>query len=161
MASQNGNIGLVIHARVGYVGQKSIYASGTYRGGEHNREYGLLFHSDSIENNLASAIGFNLPPKARLYKNRVDAGFNLSLTPSNFVLSALKRAEDGNGIILRFYNVLDQESEAVINITENFTGVKKVELNETDNNDNSTININDGVIKLSVKAKEIISLRLM
>jgi len=40
MASQDGNIGLVIHARVGYVGQKSIYASGTYRGGEHNREYG-------------------------------------------------------------------------------------------------------------------------
>jgi hypothetical protein len=40
MASQNGNIGLVIHAKVGYVGQKSIYASGTYRGGEHNREYG-------------------------------------------------------------------------------------------------------------------------
>ena len=40
MASQDGNIGLVIHAKVGYVGQKSIYASGTYKDGEHNREYG-------------------------------------------------------------------------------------------------------------------------
>tara|TARA_R110002096_G_scaffold15866_13_gene54596 strand:- start:3837 stop:6230 length:2394 start_codon:yes stop_codon:yes gene_type:complete len=40
MTSQDGNIGLVIHAKVGYVGQKSIYASGTYKDGEHNREYG-------------------------------------------------------------------------------------------------------------------------
>jgi len=40
MAEQTGNLGLVIHARVGYVGQKQISPSGAFRDREHNREYG-------------------------------------------------------------------------------------------------------------------------
>ena len=41
MADQTGNIGLVIHAKVAYVGENTILPSGTFRDQEHNREYGF------------------------------------------------------------------------------------------------------------------------
>jgi len=135
-------------------------AESAFEIGEHKREYGLLFHSNSITDNLTSAIGFNLSPEARLYQHSVKTDFNLSLAPSFLVLSAFKQAEDGNGLILRFYNVLNEETEALIDTTCIFTRVTKVELNETDKDDSTAIEMNDGIIKLKVKAKEIISLRL-
>ena len=61
MASQTGNMGLVIHARVGYVGENTIYPSGTFRDQEHNREYGYWRGSraKSLKDNFALHVDFN------------------------------------------------------------------------------------------------------
>jgi len=61
MASQTGNMGLVIHAKVAYVGENTILPSGTFRDQEHNREYGFWRGSrmKPLRNNLALHVDFD------------------------------------------------------------------------------------------------------
>ena len=61
MASQTGNMGLVIHAKVAYVGENAILPSGTFKNQEHNREYGFWRGSriKPLRNNLALHVDFD------------------------------------------------------------------------------------------------------
>jgi hypothetical protein len=59
-----------------------------------------------------------------------SAGSLLSVDSPAFVVSAIKRAEDGDGIIVRLYNTLDEEASTTVDLPAAPGGVSMVNLNE-------------------------------
>ena len=47
-----------------------------------------------------------------------------------FAVSAIKRAEDGDGVIVRVYNTLDEEADTMVDVPTARGRVSKVNLNE-------------------------------
>ncbi|MCK4396615.1 hypothetical protein KAW96_08485, partial [candidate division WOR-3 bacterium] len=56
----------------------------------------------------------------------------LKIEPGSVVLSALKRAEDGDGVILRFYETKGEETDAEITLFKEPKAVRVVNLLENE-----------------------------
>ena len=85
----------------------------------------------------------------------------LTIKPENVVLSALKVADDGDGIILRFYDAAGEDTDAEITFFKEPTEVKVVNLLEYEDKEVSKgLQIEGKRIKLNVKPFEIVTLRL-
>ena len=54
----------------------------------------------------------------------------VSLAPDNVVLTAMKKAEDGNGLILRFYEWAGKSSSVQVNVPKGATSATLVNLME-------------------------------
>lgn len=81
----------------------------------------------------------------------------LQLSPDNLVLSALKKAEDSDGVILRFYETKGELTAAEIKLFREIKRLTKVDLLE---NEEDELPVDGDVIKLEVKPFEIVSLKL-
>ena len=85
----------------------------------------------------------------------------LSIKPENVILSALKVADDGDGIILRFYEAAGENTDAEITFFREPAEVKAVNLLEYEDEEVSKgLQIEGKRIKLNVKPFEIVTLRL-
>jgi len=85
----------------------------------------------------------------------------LSIEPENVVLSALKVADDGDGIILRFYEAAGEDTDAEITFFREPAEVKVVNLLEYEDEEVSKgLQMEGNRIKLNVKPFEIVTLRL-
>jgi alpha-mannosidase len=85
----------------------------------------------------------------------------LKIEPENVVLSALKRAEDGEGVILRFYETKGEETDAEITLFKEPKAVRVVNLLE--NEDEGVVKElkQEGErIKLTLKPFEIVTLKI-
>jgi alpha-mannosidase len=120
-------------------------------------EYGLLFHGSKLESWLPDAMGYNMPPRARLYREPRACRFSLELAPTTLMASALKLAEDGDGLIFRFSNPLESPQNAVITVSPKPESVWKVRMDESRG---TAISIRHGKIRLRSAPKEIITIRL-
>ena len=120
-------------------------------------EYGLLFHGSKLESWLPDAMGYNMPPRARLYREPRTCRFSLELAPTTLMASALKLAEDGDGLIFRFSNPLESPQNAVITVSPKPESVWKVRMDESRG---TAISIRHGKIRLRSAPKEIITIRL-
>ena len=87
-----------------------------------------------------------LAPKASL----------LSVAPSALVLSALRAADDGQGIIVRLYNIASQPTWGEVRLEKPYAAVEVVNLNEEPLDQ---AEVEDGRVRLSLKPNEIITLR--
>ncbi|MEJ2749193.1 MAG: glycoside hydrolase family 38 C-terminal domain-containing protein, partial [Anaerolineae bacterium] len=74
-----------------------------------------------------------------------------------FKLSALKQSEDGEGIIIRFYNAHEQPVKAHLKIAGQIERAWRTNLNEEPE---SEFPVKDGTIRLAAKSKEIVTIKV-
>ncbi|MFO7966408.1 MAG: glycoside hydrolase family 38 C-terminal domain-containing protein [Archaeoglobaceae archaeon] len=99
-------------------------------------------------------IGKQIP---RNKKFRVKRSF-LSIEPDNVVMTALKPAEDKSGIVLRFYEASGEDTDTSISFFIDPQKVVKTDLMEEEQEE---VTCEDGVVKMSVKPFEIVTLKFV
>ena len=81
----------------------------------------------------------------------------LKLSPNNLILSALKKAEDSNEVILRFFETKGETTEAEVKLFRKIKRLTLVDLLETEDKE---LPVNGNEFKLEVKPFEIVTLKL-
>lgn len=71
-------------------------------------------------------------------------------------LSTLKQSEDGEGIIIRFYNALEEQASANLKIGDHLEKAWRTNLNEEIENE---LSVQDGAVHLVAKGKEIVTIK--
>ena len=83
----------------------------------------------------------------------------VSLSPSNIITSALKRAEDETGIFLRFYEAEGRYTKAIINGFQKFSKIYLTDMLEY--NQQEIQAKKDGSLEIFVKPWEIVNLKFI
>ena len=92
---------------------------------------------------------------------QLEAGTGLmSLAPDNFILSALKKAEDGDEFIVRFHEAHGVASRAVLTLPLVLKSAVRVDLLEMDLPGAAVATIQNNTVSLDVKAREVVTLKL-
>jgi alpha-mannosidase len=137
-----------------------IATPGAQMQGRHLFHYSLIPHEGGWETAFPLAHRFTVPPQAVFVaggKGQLPpAGRLLSVRPESFVLSALKEAEDGQGLIVRLYNIADRPAEGEVRLEEAWQAVERVDLNEEAL---GAAEVRDGWVRLSLQPNEIATLR--
>jgi alpha-mannosidase len=94
--------------------------------GQYTFDYALVPHAGTWETNdalvLREAQAFNMPVRALVVPARANAAAHhvasttslVDVAPSSLVVSAIKRGNDGEGLLVRVYNPLPREIEAAL-----------------------------------------------
>jgi alpha-mannosidase len=131
--------------------------------GEHSMIYSLLPHQgDWREEVIPAAYDLNDP----LILRRVNGGGSsavsakaLVLTSApNVVIETIKRAEDGNGLIVRMYE--DHRNRGQVSVTAGFTLAAAFQCNLLEQNEHS-LPVQNNQVQLDVRPYQIITLRLV
>jgi len=137
-----------------------IAAPGAQCLGKHVFHYSLVPHIGGWESALVQAHRFAHPLRgvaARGGKGQLAPRASLlSIAPSALVLSALRAAENGQGIMVRLYNIASQPTWGEVRLEEPYAAVEVVTLNEEPL---GPAEVEDGRVRLSLKPNEIVSLR--
>jgi len=97
-------------------------------------------------------------PRANKY--RLKRSF-LKIEPDNVVLTALKRAEDGDGIIVRFYEATGVETKATITFFKKLKEVEVVNMiEEKDEEFDKEVKVEGNTIITELNPFEVVTLRL-
>lgn len=130
--------------------------------GEHRLRYAVLVHDGDKAAVHEAAEDFNMP--LRLFAVReTDGGDHacasplVRMTTPGVALETVKRAEDGDGVILRLWETTGVRRSARIAVAERFRSAAVVDLLETGG---ESVGIDDGVVTLSFLPFEIITLKL-
>ncbi len=133
---------------------------GAQEPGRHLFHYSLIPHSGGWETAFLQAHRFAVPMQAAFVAEGkgqlAPVGSLLSLRPDSLVLSALKDAEDGQGIIARLYNIADRATEGGVRLEGQWQAVERVNLNEEPL---GPAEVRDGWVRLSLQPNEIATLR--
>jgi len=127
-------------------------------------EYAIFPHSSSYEEIIKDVEAYRNPPQffSPFYKHNKghlsSEGKFISLEGEGIVFSALKKAEDDNGLILRFWNCLNRETEAVIKPGFPVKDIFRCNLAEKRN---KRIKKRNDLYGFSVCGKEIVTIRLV
>jgi alpha-mannosidase len=130
--------------------------------GRHAFEYSIIPHAGTWEQAEAHVLAVQhlRPMRARWNRHglgRIEAqGMLLEIDSPAFHVSAIKRAEDGDGVIVRIYNATSSDAEAAIDLKPMQGPVMLVNLNEESLAEIPRI---DGQVLVSARPNEIISLR--
>jgi alpha-mannosidase len=81
----------------------------------------------------------------------------MKLDPDNLIISALKKAEDEEAIIVRFFETKGAACEAVLSVPPHISSARTVNLLEEDE---SEVLVKDNKVRMEVKPFEIVSLKL-
>jgi len=101
-------------------------------------------------------IGFQLPKERK--EGRLPSQFSfVEIRPENLILVALKKAEDNDDVILRFFEAKGEGTDGEITLFKEASRVKMVNLLEEEQEE---ISCNGKTIELHVKPFEIVSLRI-
>ena len=168
---QNGNINLTLLRSVSMVSSDgktgpAIPTPDAEELKKYTFKYSLYPHKENWKNALSyrhalefntDLIGFQLKENTNLpYKKSF-----LKIEPQNIILSAMKKSDDGNGVILRFYETQGEKTKATITLYKKPKSVKYVNiLEQEDKNIKNALNIKDNKIILDVNAFEIICLEI-
>jgi alpha-mannosidase len=104
--------------------------------GRHVFDYSIIPHAGDWESGNAHTLAVQhlRPMRARWNRHglgRIDAqGSLLRVESEGFQVSAIKRAEDGDGVIVRVYNTTDEESDTSVDLTPLQGAISLVNLNE-------------------------------
>lgn len=138
-----------------------IPTPGALEVGEHTYKYSIYpYQGDWRDAGIyKSALKFEqslLPVQISSSVNKKYDGF--SLTPDNLIISALKKAEDDNAIVLRFFEAKGEKCRGALKIPPQ---IKKVMLVNLLEDDDEEINIDNDTLELDVGPFEIVSLKLL
>jgi mannosylglycerate hydrolase len=137
-----------------------IPTPGAQEQGRHLFHYSLVPHESGWETAFLQAHRFAVPARAVFVaggKGELPpAGSLLSVRPESFVLSALKEAEDGQGLIVRLYNIADRPVEGEARLEEAWQAVERTNLNEEPL---GPAEVRDGWVRLSLRPNDIATLR--
>jgi len=81
-----------------------------------------------------------------------------SAQPDNIILTGIKKAEDSDDIVLRFYETSGKDMRTVIHITEILKGATETDLGE---NELSEIPVQGGAIEVATSKCEIKTVRIV
>jgi mannosylglycerate hydrolase len=132
--------------------------------GTHRFRYAVGPHSaePKLTHILSRANAFNIPMRIAQttpHKGQLPMQQSfINVSPATFKITALKKAEQGDAIILRGYNPTDQTIAAEVSITGNLVRAEKVTLEEIKIQD--LMIATDGKIQLPVGKGEIVSVAL-
>jgi alpha-mannosidase len=130
--------------------------------GRHVFEYSVIPHAGGWEEAGAHVLATQhlRPMRARYNRHGLgrisDVGSMLEIESSSFQVSGVKRAEDGDGAIVRLYNTSDDDAETSIDFTPMRGPVTMVNLNEEPLADIPRV---EGKVFISARPNEIVSLR--
>ncbi len=97
-------------------------------------DYAIIPHEGGWETAYRQAHWFRTPMRARWSRGGSgllgeQASF-LDIRGDGLVVAAAKPAEDGDGVVVRLYNILDEETRGVVALSEPHDGVWLVNFNE-------------------------------
>jgi alpha-mannosidase len=128
--------------------------------GRHVAEYSIVPHGGGWQNAYAEAHRFATPMRARWQGDATGllpaSASLLNLKGNGLVVTALKRAEDGEGAAVRLYNTLDRRATGRLRLTEPWRRARVVDMKE---DDLSAADVSDGWAKLALRTNEIVTLR--
>jgi 2-O-(6-phospho-alpha-D-mannosyl)-D-glycerate hydrolase len=138
----------------------SMHTPGAQVQGRWKFQYSLIPHEGGWENAHAHAHRFVRPLRA-IRTSRGDgtlpaSGSLIEIEPPDVILSALKLAEDGDGVVARVYNIASEPVEARVRLLLRFDQVQRVDLNEENA---GAIESEDGVVRLQMRPNEITTLK--
>lgn len=133
--------------------------------GEHRFDYSLSYHKGSYLDSDVYAILNKASKPALLLQEETGrdlaAGENLlsflSDLPRDIRVSALKPAEDGDGIVLRLFHIGKKDCRLELKLPEKITGAKLVNLAEEEG---SPLTLENHRLAFSIKASQIVTIRL-
>jgi hypothetical protein len=138
----------------------SLEAPGAQMVGRWTFHYSLIPHAGGWETSYQEAHRFARPLRVvRTDRGTGDLpseGSLVEIEPPTFVLSSLKIAEDGNGVIVRLYNTSDAPREGRLRLLAPHATVQVVDLNEEPQ---GPAYVDDGWVKLSARPNEILSVK--
>jgi alpha-mannosidase len=150
-------------ARLGAAGEGEILDDGGQCIGEYEFEYSILpFSGEWLSSTAAEADAFLAPPLAlHVAQGAGSAPATtswLELAPCPLLLTAVKQAEDGSGdLIARCFNPLPEAVEATLKLGVKATQLRLAALDETPGKELHPV---QGVLKLEVAPKQIVTLRI-
>jgi len=96
------------------------------------------------------ALQMDTEPKSREFRS-------FSLDPDGLIISALKQAEDGDGIILRFFETRGESCRAALGLPPGITAVRTVNLLEEEE---GIVEADEARVEMEVGPFEIVTLKL-
>jgi mannosylglycerate hydrolase len=140
--------------------------------GTHTFLYSLIPHKGNWESAQIHRMAYehNVPVRAIYCNNHNLAEVDsqalphtqsfISVEPANLLVSALKKCEFGNGIILRFYNPTEKVVDGIIKTYEIAMSAKLTNLNEEPLSEGNLEIDGEGVIHIKVGGHEIKTIEL-
>lgn len=111
-----------------------LAAPGAQMIGRHTFEYAIIPHRGGWQNAFREAYAFNAPLRAAAaaaHDGRLPGRAALvRVSPSAFVLSAVKAADDDDGLIVRGYNISADEIAVTLTLWKRFGRIARVSLAE-------------------------------
>lgn len=149
-----------LRCRRGHAGP-AVETPGAQCLGKHTFEYALVPHAGGWEACLAQAHAFNAPLRAistGIHSGQLPPQLSfVGVEPSSLIISAIKQAEHGDGLIVRFYNISAEEVGGRFKVYQPFARATLVNLNEEETQE---LKGNErGKIELSVRGKQIVTVK--
>jgi alpha-mannosidase len=152
-----------LSTRKGHAGSPFIATPAAQMQNSYGFEYSIIPHKGTWHNAFQQAYAFNAPMRAVIALPHAGiwgaAGSFIQSQPGTFVITAIKTAEDLNGLIVRGYNITAEQIDIIIRPLFTFTSVQKVSMGETRVAD--VPQAADGSVRLKGRAYEIITLRFI
>jgi alpha-mannosidase len=102
--------------------------------GKHTFEYAILPHTGDWQAACQQAYAYQAPLRAagaELHPGSLPSrGYFIETAPASFVVSAVKQAEDGSGLIVRGYHLLDKPASVSLETWRPFRRAVRVNLAE-------------------------------
>jgi alpha-mannosidase len=135
--------------------------------GNHSYRMAIYPHNGNWRFAFKEGLAFNSPLAAYSGKGKArvnDPSFPvakslISASPSNIIISALKQAEDGNGLFIRFYEAEGRYTKAVLKGYLPFSKVILTDMLEY--NEKELQVAADGSIIISVRPWEIVNIKIV
>lgn len=111
-----------------------VETPGAQMPGRWTFDYAIIPHEGGWESAYRQAHWFRVPMRARWSRGGAgalpaEASF-LDVRGDGLVVTAVKCAEDGDGVVVRLYNTLDTETRGTVALREPHDGASLVNLNE-------------------------------
>lgn len=131
--------------------------------GKHSIEYSLYPHAGSWRdaNTVRRGYEFNYPLVGKLTDvHKGDLPLQQSfvqVSPTNLVLTGLKKAEDGNGWIVQWYDAKGEESDAVVTFTRQ---LKRATISNFLEEEGAPVSIVKNSVRVKTKKSSVVTLRV-
>ena len=148
-----------LSTRRGHAGP-GMHTPGAQMQGRWKFNYSIIPHEGGWESAYSDAHRFVRPLRA-VRTSRGDgtlpeSGSLVEIEPPEVILSALKLAEDGDGVVARVYNIAAGPLEARLGLRLPFERVERMDLNEENAN---PVESEDGAVRFQLKPNEIATLK--
>ena len=131
--------------------------------GKHHFTYSLLPHRGDVANSGVPLAGYDLNVPVLVQQLPVQEGVlaqthsYFRLDKHNLIIESVKRAEDGDGIIVRLYEAYRRRGTARLIINGLCSRATRTDLRERDE---AELEVNGGAVQFDYRPFEIITLRL-
>jgi len=148
-----------LHSRRGHAGP-AVETPGAQCLGKQTFEYAIVPHAGSWEACFEQAHAFNAPLRAvpiHIHSGQLPPQLSfVQIEPASLVISAIKQAEDEEGLIVRFYNISAEEAKGRLKMYRPFVKATSVNLNE---GEIAELKSDEREVELSVRGKQIVTVK--